>query len=104
MDNYLTFLYVRRGNAGVKSIRIHRTLAISVCAAVFGLISLSIVLVSKYSRAAMDSATVAPTSDPEAIRATHGWSSAAVQAGYTHREVARHQLELQRKVIEELLG
>ncbi len=59
MDNYLTFLYVRRGNAGVKSIRIHRTLAISVCAAVIGLISLSIFLVTKYSKAAMDLSTVA---------------------------------------------
>ncbi|HUV37327.1 MAG TPA: hypothetical protein VMX58_10350, partial [Patescibacteria group bacterium] len=29
MDNYFTFLYVRRGNAGVRSIRIHRILALS---------------------------------------------------------------------------
>ncbi|MCD6380188.1 peptidoglycan DD-metalloendopeptidase family protein [bacterium] len=28
MDKYLTFLYVRRGNAGVKSIRIHRMLVV----------------------------------------------------------------------------
>jgi murein DD-endopeptidase MepM/ murein hydrolase activator NlpD len=58
MDKYLTFLYVRRGNAGVKSIRIHRTLAISVCAAVIGLVALSVFLVATYSRAAMDYSTV----------------------------------------------
>jgi murein DD-endopeptidase MepM/ murein hydrolase activator NlpD len=58
MDNYLTFLYVRRGNAGVKSIRIHRTLAISIVSAVFVLIVAASTLVMRYSRAASTSRTV----------------------------------------------
>lgn len=59
MDKYLTFLYVRRGNAGVRSIRIHRTLAISASAALVVLISLAIFLVTKYSMMAMDSGLMA---------------------------------------------
>lgn len=55
MDNYLTFLYVRRRNAGVKSIRIHRTLAFVIVAAFVTIIVLCISMIARYSGFAVKS-------------------------------------------------
>lgn len=55
MDKYITFLYVRRGNAGVRSIRIHRLLSVSVVAVFVALIVTSIAMITRYSGLMMDS-------------------------------------------------
>ncbi|MCK4235772.1 MAG: hypothetical protein KAX38_01550, partial [Candidatus Krumholzibacteria bacterium] len=55
MDNFFTFLYVRSGNAGVRSIRIHRTLAISVVVVFLALVVAVVSMISKYSGLMMDS-------------------------------------------------
>ena len=49
MDSYFTFLYVRSGNAGVRSIRIHRAVALILLFAFISLVLTSVVIVAKYS-------------------------------------------------------
>jgi murein DD-endopeptidase MepM/ murein hydrolase activator NlpD len=59
MDRYFTFLYVRRGNAGVRSIRIHRLLAMTCAAVVLALFVISVSLIVKYAGYEHDSARLA---------------------------------------------
>ncbi len=49
MDRYFTFLYVRRGNAGVKSIKIHRTVAFGAIVLLAALLLFSISTAISYS-------------------------------------------------------
>lgn len=56
MDSYFTFLYVRRGNAGVRSIRIHRVLAMTCAAVVLALFVVSFSLLANYAGYTRDSA------------------------------------------------
>ncbi|MBN2185330.1 MAG: M23 family metallopeptidase [Candidatus Krumholzibacteriota bacterium] len=58
MDRYFTFLYVRRGNAGVKSIKIRRTLAISGTALLLVLFTASLAMTIRYSDIKADSKTI----------------------------------------------
>ncbi|MBN1164539.1 MAG: M23 family metallopeptidase [Candidatus Krumholzibacteriota bacterium] len=55
MDRYFTFLYVRRGNAGVKSIRIHRILTLGVLTVIISLLVVSISMVAHYWKIEVDS-------------------------------------------------
>ncbi len=55
MDRYYTFLYVRRGNAGVKSIRVHRVLALSLVAVLVVFITTSMALAFRYAGLKVDS-------------------------------------------------
>ncbi|MBU8922168.1 MAG: M23 family metallopeptidase [Bacteroidales bacterium] len=55
MDRYFTFLYVRRGNAGVKSIRIHRYLAFGSAAFIIALVLSTIIMATQYSGAVAES-------------------------------------------------
>ena len=54
MDRYYTFLYVRRGNAGVKSIRIRRSLVIGSASLLLALIITSISMITRFSGLAME--------------------------------------------------
>jgi murein DD-endopeptidase MepM/ murein hydrolase activator NlpD len=56
MDRYITFLYVRRGNAGVKSIRIHRTIAVAAAICLFAFTAATVTLGLRYSGMAIDAA------------------------------------------------
>jgi cell division protein FtsB len=58
MDRYFTFLYVRSGNAGVRSLRVHRALALSLAALLLGIVVVSIVMIAKYSGVRMDSGEI----------------------------------------------
>ncbi len=58
MDRYFTFLYVRRGNAGVKSIKVRRTVAISGIILLLALFSVSVTLTIRYSGIKADSETI----------------------------------------------
>jgi hypothetical protein len=49
MDRYFNFLYVRRGNAGVRAIRVHRILGIVALGAFAALVSVATVLVAVHS-------------------------------------------------------
>ncbi|MBN2070942.1 MAG: M23 family metallopeptidase [Candidatus Krumholzibacteriota bacterium] len=55
MDRYFTFLYVRRGNAGVKSIKIRRTLAFSAGILLVSFFVTSMVLTVRYADIRTDS-------------------------------------------------
>jgi hypothetical protein len=55
VDRYFTFLYVRRGNAGVKSIRIHRLAAAGAAAVIAVLLFTSVFMTTRYSAFAVDS-------------------------------------------------
>jgi len=59
MDNYFTFLYVRRGNAGVRSIRIHRILALSLAVVFLALFVSTISLIVRYGGYTRDAGRVA---------------------------------------------
>lgn len=59
MDRYVTFLYVRRGNAGVKSIRIHRTLAVAAGACLVALVAATVTMGVRYSGLAADASRMA---------------------------------------------
>ena len=59
MDSYFTFLYVRRGNAGVRSIRIHRILALTVAAVSCAVIVAAFVLIFEYGGYVRDADRVA---------------------------------------------
>ena len=59
MDRYLTFLYVRRGNAGVKSIRIHRTLAVAAGVCLVALLGATVTMAVRYSGMAFDAGRLA---------------------------------------------
>ena len=63
MDRYFTFLYVRRGNAGVRSLRIHRRTAIGVLAGLVVLIATAIVVLGRYAGMASDAGRVAGLED-----------------------------------------
>lgn len=56
MDGYFTFLYVRRGNAGVRSIRIHRLLGITCAVALLALTAGSVAVLVKYAGFKRDTA------------------------------------------------
>lgn len=58
MDRYLSFLYVRGGNAGVRAIRVHRILGIAAVASMLALIVLAAVLVGTHSRRAVNDLAV----------------------------------------------
>lgn len=49
MDRYFHFLYVRGGNAGVTTIRLHRAVVIGMLAAVVGLVATAVVLLATRS-------------------------------------------------------
>ncbi|UCF05636.1 MAG: M23 family metallopeptidase [bacterium] len=49
MDNYLTFLYVRRSNAGVRSIRIHRYTVIAIACACIAILTIAMTMIVRYS-------------------------------------------------------
>jgi murein DD-endopeptidase MepM/ murein hydrolase activator NlpD len=49
MDRYFHFLYVRRGNAGVRTIRVHRFLALAAVGVFAGLVCAATVLVAIHS-------------------------------------------------------
>ncbi len=55
MDRYLTFLYIRRGNAGVKSFRVHRGLAVSLSVVFAAMLITSVTLAVRYSGFMLDS-------------------------------------------------
>jgi hypothetical protein len=55
MDNYFTFLYVRRGNAGVRSIRIHKYAAIAVSCACIAVLAIAVTIVVRYSGLVVES-------------------------------------------------
>ena len=55
MDRYLTFLYIRRGNAGVKSFRVHRGLAVSLSVVFAVMLITSVTLAVRYSGFMLDS-------------------------------------------------
>lgn len=59
MDRYFTFLYVRRGNAGVKSIKIHRNLAIGLGVSLAALVVCVVVLSSRYAGKVIDAGRIA---------------------------------------------
>ncbi len=59
MDRYLTFIYIRRGNAGVRNIRIHRILAITVAVAFVTLLFTATLMIVKYSGYVRDARRVA---------------------------------------------
>ncbi len=63
MDKYYTFLYVRRGNAGVKSIRIRKSLAIGIFSLLLAIIITSISMITRFSGLAMDSKRLADLQD-----------------------------------------
>jgi len=55
MDRYYTFLYVRRGNAGVKSIRIRKSIAIGALSLLLAVVITSISMITRFSGLARDS-------------------------------------------------
>jgi murein DD-endopeptidase MepM/ murein hydrolase activator NlpD len=59
MDRYFTFLYVRRGNAGVKSIRVHRTLAVGAGLCLVACIAATVTMGLRYSGMAVDAGRMA---------------------------------------------
>ncbi|MCU0640441.1 MAG: M23 family metallopeptidase [Candidatus Krumholzibacteria bacterium] len=63
MDRYYTFLYVRRGNAGVKSIRIRRSLVIGAASLLLALIITSISMITRFSGLALETHRLADMQD-----------------------------------------
>jgi murein DD-endopeptidase MepM/ murein hydrolase activator NlpD len=55
MDKYYSFLYVKGDNAGMRSIRIHRVLAITLTVVFIAVVAVSISMIVKYSGVMMDS-------------------------------------------------
>lgn len=55
MDNYFTFLYIKQGNAGVKTLRIHRLVAYTVVAIAAAIIITSVSMIIHFSGKAIDS-------------------------------------------------
>ncbi|OQX86365.1 MAG: hypothetical protein B6D63_00035 [Candidatus Latescibacteria bacterium 4484_7] len=49
MDKYFTFLYVKSGNSGVKTLRIHRYIVYAAATLIVGLIVTAVSLVARYS-------------------------------------------------------
>jgi len=55
MDNYFTFLYIKQGNAGVKTLRIHRGLAYAVIGAFAAVLITSVSMIVHFSGKAIES-------------------------------------------------
>ncbi|MBN1884502.1 MAG: peptidoglycan DD-metalloendopeptidase family protein [Candidatus Krumholzibacteriota bacterium] len=66
MDRYFTFLYVRRGNAGVRSFRIHRRVAAGLAVAVVILLGTAIVTIGRLAGEAGDARRVAALEEENA--------------------------------------
>lgn len=67
MDRYYTFMYVRKGNAGVKSIRIHRNLALATGAALTALVTAAVWMGAHLSGAAVDARRLAALESENAL-------------------------------------
>jgi hypothetical protein len=59
MDKYLTFLYVRSGNAGVRSIRIPRAVAVCIIASIVAIVVIAVCFITKYAGVMMDAERIA---------------------------------------------
>ena len=69
MERYFTFLYVRKGNAGVRTIRIRRVAALAAGLCLIALMAVSVIAGVRYARIRIDSGRIACLeSDNEQLR------------------------------------